>query len=99
MKELFSRAAAQPAALLWIWLGLINLLAFAAMGADKRRARRKRRRIRERTLFLLALPGGAAGAVLGMAVFRHKTQHRAFVLGMPALFLLQVLLAALLWPK
>ena len=64
-----------PVGLLMIYLVIINLIAFLTFGADKRRARRDRRRVRESTLFLLAVLGGSAGALLGMYVFRHKTRH------------------------
>ena len=84
---------------IWIgiacWLGGMNLLAFGAMGADKRRARLGRWRIRERTLFLLALLGGGAGAVLGMRVFHHKTRHWYFRVGMPVILALQLAVIAL----
>ena len=81
-----------------IWLGLLSLLLFAVMGADKRRARRGKRRVPEKTLFLLALLGGAPGGTLGMRVFRHKTRHWTFAWGFPALALLQIgLLLWLLW--
>ena len=46
----------------------------------------------EKTLFLLALLGGACGGWLGMRVFRHKTKHWYFVWGFPLLALLQLAL-------
>ncbi len=64
------------------------------MWLDKRRARRKgARRVRERTLFLSALLGGSVGAIAGMRLFRHKTKHWYFVWGMPAILILQLVLA------
>lgn len=77
------------------WLLILNLLTFAAMGWDKWKARRKGRRIPERTLFLLAFFGGSLGGLAGMAVFRHKTRHKKFQIGFPLLFLLQA--AFLVW--
>ena len=74
---------------LGLYLLAVNLAAFAAMGIDKRRARRGRWRISERTLFLPAVLGGALGGVLGMRLFRHKTRHWYFRWGFPALLLLQ----------
>lgn len=66
------------------YLIVVNIWAFALMGFDKRRSKKKgARRIRERTLFLSALLGGGLGAFLGMWVFRHKTKHWYFVLGIP----------------
>ena len=85
--------------LLPLWLLAWNLIALALMGLDKRRAARGQWRIRERTLFLSALLGGSPGAILGMRLFRHKTRHRSFTLGMPAILVLQLLLVLLLWRR
>lgn len=74
------------------YLILINLIAFVLMGIDKRRARLNRWRISERTLFLTALLFGSVGAIAGMYVFRHKTKHRSFRIGMPVILTLQILL-------
>lgn len=76
------------------YLIIINLAGFAAMGLDKRRARRREWRIPEQTLMLLAAAGGSIGSLLGMNLFHHKTKHVKFTIGIPAL-LLQ--LAALWW--
>ena len=73
----------------------INLLLFFCMAIDKSRARRERWRIPEKTLFMLALLGGACGGLLGMRLFRHKTKKPAFTVGFTALLLVQ--LAAVLW--
>ena len=74
------------------YLVCINLAAFALMGVDKRRARRRQWRVPEKLLFLAALLGGSAGAWAGMYVFRHKTRHWYFVVGMPVILLVQLLL-------
>ena len=77
---------------------LVNVLSFSLMGADKRRARQGKRRIRERTLWIASALFGALGGGLGMAVFHHKTRHRSFRVGMPALLAAQaMLLCALLF--
>lgn len=73
-----------------IYLALVNAAAFAAMGLDKWKARHDRWRIRERTLFLLAILGGCPGAILGILLFRHKTRHWYFRYGLPAILLLQL---------
>ncbi|WP_420143801.1 DUF1294 domain-containing protein [Sphingobium sp.] len=57
---------------------LTNLIAFAAFGIDKRRARSGMRRLSERTLLSWALAGGTAGAFLGRHIFRHKTRKQPF---------------------
>jgi len=82
---------------LLIYLAAINLAALIAMGTDKFRARNGSRRIPERTLFLLAWAGGSVGAIAGMFMFRHKTKHRSFRIGLPAILALQLLLAYCLW--
>lgn len=78
-----------------VYLVLVNLLALAAMARDKRQARRGGWRVRERTLFLLALAGGSPGVWAGMYLFRHKTRHGRFVAGIPAILLAQA--ACLYW--
>ena len=82
-----------------IYLAAVNLLLFALMGADKARAARHARRVSEATLFFFAAIGGSLGGVLGMFAFRHKTLHRSFRTGFPALLLLQLALAAWLCLK
>ena len=79
-----------PLSLLWLWLAIINLAAFVAMGADKYKATHKKWRIPEKTLFLFALIGGSAGGILGMYFFHHKTLHRKFSFGFPAILCIQV---------
>ena len=80
-----------PWALLGIWLVLINLVTFLVFGLDKWKARRKVRN-EEKTLFLLSILGGSIGALLGMRVFHHKTLHRSFRYGIPAILILQILI-------
>ena len=81
------------------YLAVANAAGFAAMGADKARARRGARRIPERRLLSIAISGGAAGAMLGMLLFRHKTRHRKFALGLPLLTLIETVAAAALLCK
>ena len=78
------------------YLIIANLAGFLLMGIDKRKARKNKWRIPEKTLFVTALLGGSIGSILGMRVFRHKTKHTAFVIGMPCILLLQILLAWLI---
>ena len=79
------------------YLVLVNVLAFAIFGADKRRARAGRWRVPERTLFLLAAAGGSAGALLGMRLFRHKTKHWYFRAFIPLLLLVHLAVLAAWW--
>ena len=80
-----------------IYLVMINLVAFAMMGIDKKRARAHAWRISEKALFLSALLGGSIGAICGMQFFRHKTKHWYFKYGMPAILILQLALAGALF--
>ncbi|TWH56302.1 uncharacterized membrane protein YsdA (DUF1294 family) [Desulfitobacterium sp. LBE] len=70
---------------------IINAIGFLLMGWDKNRARSRGRRIPEKWFFILAFLGGALGAWLGMQIFRHKTRHTTFVLGIPLLLVWNVL--------
>lgn len=76
------------------YLVIINLISFCLMGLDKSKARRHVWRIPEKTLFGFAVLGGSVGAILGMHWFHHKTKHWYFVWGMPAILLIQIVLAA-----
>ena len=71
---------------------IMNIVAFCAMGIDKRKAKKRAWRIPEATLFTLAAVGGSIGAIAGMYTFRHKTKHRSFVWGMPAILIAQIIL-------
>ena len=82
--------------LIFTYLFFINILGFSLMGMDKRRARRHQWRIPEKTLFAAAVQGGSGGAWLGMYVFRHKTRHWYFAVGMPLILTLQAGLAVYL---
>ena len=86
-----------PWVLLLLFLLVMNFITFAAFGIDKWKAKRKEkkesiRRIPEKTLFLLCAFGGSIGALLGMKVFHHKTLHKRFRFGVPAILLLQILI-------
>ena len=72
---------------------LVNIVAFAAYGIDKRKAQKGKWRIPESTLLLLALFGGAIGALLGMRMFHHKTKHRKFKILVPLFLVLQLAVA------
>lgn len=78
------------------YLFMINITGFAVMGIDKQKAIKKRWRIRESTLFLIALIGGSFGSIVGMRVFHHKTKHWYFVCGMPLILIFQIAIAVFL---
>ncbi|MBP5282479.1 MAG: DUF1294 domain-containing protein [Lachnospiraceae bacterium] len=81
------------------YLVLMNVIAFALMGADKHKAKTGAWRVPEKTLFLSAILGGSIGAIAGMQVFRHKTKHWYFQYGMPAILILQIVAGVLLYIK
>ncbi|MCD8088863.1 MAG: DUF1294 domain-containing protein [Oscillospiraceae bacterium] len=82
---------------LLIYFELVNLLALAAMGIDKHRARTNRERIPEAALMTLAVIGGSIGALGGMYLFRHKTRKPKFTVGIPVILGMQVFFALLLF--
>ncbi len=75
------------------YLLILNIFAYILMFADKRKAIKNKWRIPERVLILSALLGGSVGALLGMYVFHHKTQKNKFRIGIPAILILQILIA------
>lgn len=77
-------------------IAVINIIAFFMYGLDKGKAKRGAWRIPEATLLGIAFFGGALGAFLGMKVFRHKTKHVQFFIGVPVMLVLQIALAAFL---
>lgn len=68
---------------------VMSVVAFVVCGVDKFAAQHQKRRVSEKMLFLLSLLGGSVGMYLGMFTFRHKTKHWYFVVGIPAIILLQ----------
>lgn len=76
-----------------VYLAIVNITGFIIMGVDKSKAKRRKWRIPEATLFLVAAIGGSIGSIAGMYTFRHKTKHWYFVAGMPAILVIQIALA------
>lgn len=81
--------------LILIYLAVITVVTFLVYGIDKWKAQHKRWRIPESVLLGLAAIGGSVGAWLGMKVWRHKTQHKKFKYGVPAILAAQV--AVVVW--
>ncbi len=79
--------------ILFIYLLIINIIAFFAYGIDKYKAKHHRWRISEAALLLLAVAGGSIGAIVGMKVWHHKTQHKKFKYLLPLILTIQILLA------
>lgn len=84
--------------LIMYYLLAVNVVAFAAFGIDKYKAKRGLWRISEATLLLLAVVGGSIGALLGMRIWHHKTQHAKFRYGLPPIILAQIALIYYLHP-
>ena len=75
-----------------IYLVAINIVTFFMYGIDKWKAKNSKWRIRETALLGLAVLGGSIGAWLGMKVWHHKTQHKKFKYGVPAIIIVQLAL-------
>ena len=82
-----------------LYVFIVNLIAFAMYGLDKSRAKRGKWRISEKALFLIAVIGGSLGAILGMHLFRHKTRHWSFRIGLPVILAVQLILVWLVFLK
>lgn len=78
------------------YLLAINIVTFFLYGIDKYKAKKAMWRISEATLLLMAVIGGSIGAWAGMKVWHHKTMHKKFKYGVPAIILLQVALTVYL---
>ena len=76
-----------------IYLAIINALGLLLMRIDKQRARKQAWRIPERILMTVAAIGGSLGTLIGMHLFRHKTKHLKFMLGVPALLVAHIVIA------
>ncbi len=81
--------------LLVTYLVLVNAAAFLLMLMDKLKAKKGAWRIPEATLMGAALLGGSIGAIAGMNLFRHKTRHLQFSMGLPIILTLQIVLGLL----
>jgi len=80
-----------------IYLAVINIVTFILYGIDKRKAQRSKWRIEESTLLLWAAFGGSIGALLGMKVWHHKTLHKKFKYGVPAILIAQIAVAGVIF--
>ena len=75
-----------------LYILLVNLGGFISFGIDKRRSIRSKWRIPETTLLTYALLGGSVGCLLGMQIFRHKTQKPLFSIGVPVILVAQIII-------
>lgn len=75
-----------------MYLFVINIIGFFAMGIDKAKAKMKAWRIPEKTLLGFAVAGGGIGVLLGMQTFRHKTKHWYFKYGVPVILIVEIVI-------
>ncbi|PFA61835.1 hypothetical protein CN378_21865 [Bacillus sp. AFS015802] len=78
--------------ILYLYAVIINFIGFTVMGRDKKKAKRHEYRISERVLWQIAIVGGSVGAYIGMKIYRHKTRHKQFAIGIPLLVMLHCVL-------
>ncbi|MBR8705112.1 DUF1294 domain-containing protein [Bacteroides pyogenes] len=76
--------------LLTYYIFCINAVAFIMYGIDKHKAKKAKWRISEATLLMMAVVGGSVGAWFGMKVWHHKTMHKKFKYGVPAILFIQI---------
>lgn len=81
--------------ILIVYLVIINLVGIFIMWSDKHKAKKGAWRIKEKTLFMVALLGGALGTTCGMFWFRHKTKHWYFKYGFSLILIAEAVL--LVW--
>lgn len=82
--------------LLILYIIVLSAISFILMGIDKSRAKNNKWRISEKTLLTIAFVGGASGGLIGMYVFRHKTQHPRFSIGFPLLAIIHIVIVSIL---
>ena len=82
-----------------MYLAIVNVATFFTFGIDKLKAKHAKWRIREAALLMLAVLGGSIGALLGMKVWHHKTMHKKFKYGVPAIIIVQAAIIGFLLMK
>ena len=79
-----------------IYLAAINIITFFLYGIDKWKAKRAKWRIEESTLLWWTVFGGSIGALIGMKTWHHKTLHKKFKYGVPAILIAQMVLVCVI---
>ena len=74
------------------YLLILNLFGLILMKADKYKAVHHKWRIKELTLFIVALLGGSLGILIGMHIYHHKTKKWHFILGIPLILVIQLVI-------
>jgi uncharacterized membrane protein YsdA (DUF1294 family) len=75
---------------LMIYLAAVNVVTFFMYGIDKLKAKHSKWRISEAALLWMAVIGGSIGAWMGIKIWHHKTMHKKFKYGVPAIIILQI---------
>ena len=83
----------------WTVLSIWNFIVLLMYRTDKLRSVTKGRRTKESTLLLCSILMGAAGAIIGMMLFNHKTRKMKFCVIIPLAFILNVIIAAIIYYK
>lgn len=73
-----------------IYFLIINLIGLLIMYIDKKRAKKGKWRIPEKTIFIVTILGGGIGTITGMYLFRHKTKKIEFTFGLPFITILEI---------
>ena len=82
-----------------IYIAIISLVSVIVCIYDKKVSKKNRVELRtpEKTLLILSALGGSVAMFICMQIIRHKTKHVKFMLGIPAIFILQVAIIYLLF--
>ena len=86
-----------PYYLIAAYLIVINIIGFILPPVDKRKAKKNKWRIRERTLFIVSALGGSIAMYISMRLFHHKTKHKRFMIGIPIIIVLQLGAVFAIW--
>ena len=78
-------------------VAVMNVVTFFLYGIDKLKAKHSKWRISEATLIWMAVFGGSIGALLGIKIWHHKTQHKKFKYGIPLILLAQIVMIGWIW--
>ena len=82
---------------LLIYVAIMSVISIVVCIYDKIAAKAaKRHRTREATLLGLSALGGSVAMLITMLIIRHKTKHKKFMIGIPAIIAVQAVLVALL---
>lgn len=79
-----------------IYFIIVNAVGFIMSAVDKSAAKKHKWRVPEKNLFAVSFLGGAVGTLMSMLIFRHKTKHKRFMIGIPLIISAQIFLFAFL---